>query len=164
MKEDLIVKESISDDIKSVEKLDYRRHDFYLKEKKVDFREIEEHWGINYIIQKLLKQYPMLATPHKHSVTTFRMVTLRWNNQVNYLMTYARFGANGEIKDNGREGRIVVGVSREGKFSDSGMGDDAKIYKSHPTTGFNFSDFEDVPTFDKYIEFVKKLHNRILHY
>lgn len=106
----------------------------------------------------------MMAAPHEHSVNTFRMVTLRWNNQINYLMTYARFGADGEVKDNGGEGGIVVGVSPEGKFSDFGMGDDARIYKEHPTTGFKFADFEDVPNFDEYIAFVKNLHNRILHH
>lgn len=105
-----------------------------------------------------------MAAPHKYSVNTFRMVTLRWNNEINYLMTYGRFGSNEEVKDNGGEGGIVVGVSPEGEFSDFGMDDDGNIHKVHPTTGFNFSDFEKVPNFDEFIEYVKTLHNRILHH
>ena len=105
-----------------------------------------------------------MAEPHKYSVNTFRMVTLRWDNKINYLMTYARFGSNQEVKYNGGRGGIVISVSPEGEFSDFGMDDDGNIYKTHPTTGFEFKDFKNVPNFDKYIDFVKKLHDRILHH
>lgn len=164
MKEDLIVKNSTSDDGKSVEKIIYSNNNFYLDNAKIDLITIEKHWGKNILIQRVLKQHSLMAGPHKHSINTFRMVTLRWNNKINYLMTYARFGANGEVKDNGGEGGIVVGVSPDGKFSDFGMGDDARIYKEHPTTKFKFADLNDVPNFDTYINFVKKLHRRILHH
>lgn len=164
MEEDLIIKESRSDDGKSVEKLRYRGHGFYFNNRKVDLRYVEEHWGRDFIIQKVLRQHPIMAAPHKYSVNTLRMVTLRWNNDIHYLMTYARFGANKQIKDNGSQGGIIVALSSEGKFSNFGMDHNASTYKNHPTTGFKFEDQEQIPNFNEYIDYVKKLHNRILHH
>lgn len=163
MKEDLIVKRSLSDDGEGVEKIRYRSHAFYLDDEKVDLIYIEDNWGDDFIIQRVLKQHPIMAAPHKYSINTFRMVTLRWNNKINYLMTYGRFGTRKMIKDNGGQGGVIVGISPEGKFNDWGMDHQGNIYKEHPTTGFKFKDFEKVPNFDEYIGFVKKLHNRILH-
>lgn len=164
IKEDIIVKESRSNDAKGVEKIYYRKNVFYFNKKKVDLRNIEDIWGKDIIIQRVIKQHPMMAQPHKHSVNTFRMITLRWDNQINYLMTYAKFGVDGSIKDNESD-FIGVPVSEEGKFADYGIShrDGMKIYKEHPTTGFKFKELGQVPNFDEYIELIKRLHDRILH-
>lgn len=164
LREDLIIKGSLENDGKSVEKIHYRGHALYFKNKKVDLIFIEKRWGDDFIVQRVIKQHAMMAAPHKHSVNTFRMVTLRWNNEIQYLMTYARFGANEEVKDNGGEGGIVISVSPKGEINNWGMADEGTVYYTHPTTGFNFNDFEPVPNFDKYIAYVKDLHNRVLHH
>lgn len=164
LREDLIVKASLENDGKSVEKIHYRGHALYFKNKRVDLTFIEKRWGGDFIIQRVIRQHQMMAAPHEHSVNTFRMVTLRWNNEIHYLMTYARFGSNEEVKDNGGEGGIVISVSPEGEINNWGMADDGTVYYTHPTTGFDFNNFEQVPNFNEYIDYVKKLHNRILHH
>lgn len=161
-KEDLIVKESCSNDAKGVEKIYYRKNGFYFNNKKVDLRNIEDIWGNDIIIQRVIKQHPMMAEPHKHSVNTFRMITLRYDNKINYLLTYAKFGVDGSIKDNESD-FIGVPVSEEGKFGDYGMDYKGRMYEEHPTTGFKFKDLGQVPNFDEYIELIKRLHDRILH-
>lgn len=162
-KEDLIIKESRSDDGKSVEKINYRKHAFYFKNTKVDLRFIEDKWGQNFIIQKVLKQHPLMAGPHKYSVNTFRMITLRWDNKINLIMSFAKFGADKAVKDNSGGDAISLAISPEGEFSDWGIDYHGNIHKTHPTTGYDFKNLEKVPNFDEYIDFVKKLHNRILH-
>jgi len=164
VKRDMIIKQSLSDDGKSVEKLRYKNRGLYYKDKKMDLIEIGKEYGSDFLIQDVIKQHPMMAAPHKYSVNTFRMVTLRWNNDIQYLMTYARFGSNKEVKDNGGEGGIVIAVSPEGKFSNFGMEHNGTIHHSHPTTGYKFSDFPQVPNFDEFIEFVKTYHRRIIHH
>ena len=163
-KEDLIIKKSQSDDGKGIGKLKFYKHGHYYNEKKLSLNEIEQVWGDNFIIQKVIKQHPVMARPHKHSVNTLRMVTLRWNNEIHYLTTYARFGIDGAIKDNGGGGGIAAGILEDGSFQSFAMDRDAKIYTEHPTTGVEFCDMPQVPNFEKHIECVKEMHNRILHH
>lgn len=162
IREDIIVKESTANDAKGVDKVYYRKNGLYLNNKKVNLKNIEDVWGENIIIQRVIKQHPMMAEPHKHSVNTFRMITLRYNNKINYVLTYAKFGVDGSIKDNEAD-FVGVPISEEGVFEDYAMDYKGRMYKVHPTTGFKFKDLGKVPNFHEYIELIKRLHDKILH-
>ncbi|GAA0472282.1 sugar-transfer associated ATP-grasp domain-containing protein [Alkalibacillus silvisoli] len=163
-KEDLIVKQSLSDDGKGIGKLTYKNHAHYHKKKKYTMKEIEEIWKSNFIVQKLIKQHSIMANPHPYSVNTVRVVTLRWNDEIHYLMSYARFGVNYSLTDNAASDGLCVGISPDGTLKLYAVGNKGEIYDKHPTTGYDFSDFDKIPNFNKVIDFAKDLHNRILHH
>ncbi|MBB5175129.1 sugar-transfer associated ATP-grasp domain-containing protein [Texcoconibacillus texcoconensis] len=163
-REDIVVKRSLSDDGKGVGKLKFSNGGHYFGKEKFSLKDIEKVWGENFSIQKVIKQHPILAAPHKYSINTLRMVTLRWNDEIHYLTTYVRFGVDKSMKDNGGNGGIAVGVKDDGEFQPFAMDRNAKIYETHPTTGFKFVELDPIPEFSKFISFVKKLHKRILHH
>ena len=163
-KEDVIIKKSLVDDGNAVEKLRYHRHAHYLNNKKMEMKEIENLLGDNFNIQEVIEQHPIMSQPHKYSVNTLRMVTLRWNDEIHYLTTFARFGANKSIKDNAGHGGLAVGISEKGEFNDFAIDKEAVVYDKHPTTGFKFKDLEKIPNFSTFIDFVKTLHKKVLHH
>ncbi|MDQ0159652.1 sugar-transfer associated ATP-grasp domain-containing protein [Alkalibacillus salilacus] len=163
-KEDIIAKKSYANDGHSVDKLKYIDNVFYHNNNLANLNYLEEHWGEDFILQKVIKQHDIMAAPHKDSVNTLRMVTLRWGDKIHYLLTYARFGSDGSAKDNGGEGGICVGVSPEGYFKSFGIGHKGQVIYTHPSTGYDFSNLGKVPNFDKCVAFVKQLHDRILHH
>lgn len=162
-KEDVIVKQSLSDDGKGIGKLKYKNKALYYKKKKFTLKEIEEVWGDNFLVQRVIQQHPVMAAPHKYSVNTVRMVTLRWDDNIHWLMSYARFGVGYSITDNAASEGLCVGILSDGTFQSFAIGTDAKVYHKHPTTNFIFADMEQIPNFNRVIQFVKKLHDRILH-
>ncbi|MET3682975.1 response regulator of citrate/malate metabolism [Alkalibacillus flavidus] len=162
--EDLIIKDSKANDGKGVEKLRYLEGQFELEGDVVDFDKLHETFGKDYTIQRMIRQHALMAKPHPESVNTLRMVTLRWNHDIHYLLTYARFGSDGAIKDNGGEGGICVGVRDDGSFLPYGVCNDASIVHEHPTSGVSFAGLDAIPHFDEFISFVKTLHRRILHH
>ena len=164
IKEDIIVKNSLADDGKGLEKLYFKKNAFFLNDRKMNLQDIEKQWGSNFIIQKCVKQHQLMATPHPNSLNTFRLVTLRWGNEIQYLTGFARFGANDAIKDNAGDGGVCVGVSEEGKFNSFAVDKEANLHEVHPSTGFKFSELEDIPNFNEFIDFVKELHKKVIHH
>ncbi|AOM81910.1 sugar-transfer associated ATP-grasp domain-containing protein [Salisediminibacterium beveridgei] len=162
-KEDLIIKHSLSDDGKGIGKLKFYKHAHYYNEKKLSLNEIEQVWGDNFIIQKVIKQHPVMAEPHKYSVNTVRIVTLRWNDSVHHLMSYARFGVGKSITDNAASEGMCIGIQPDGTFMNFSIGTDSKLHYVHPTTDFEFSKLGKIPDFEEVVESVLKLHDRILH-
>ncbi|MET3682986.1 hypothetical protein ABID56_001076 [Alkalibacillus flavidus] len=162
--QDLIIKRSLADDGKAVKKLHFNAFSFYLNNQKVLLKDIENQFGSNFIVQKVVKQHSKMAAPHRYSVNTFRIITLRWNQEIHYLLSYAKFGANQEPMDNSGEGGVLVGISKDGVFNNYGLDAKAKKHYTHPTTGFNFKDLESFPNFENFITLARQLHKRILHH
>lgn len=163
-KEDIIVKQSYSNDGIAVKKLKYKNHKFYLDNKDVGLLEIEKMMGRDFIIQRVLKQSEKVAKPHRYSVNTLRMVTLRWKGKVHYLCGHIKFGSDGSVFDNtAASGGIAVSVSKHGVFENVGYDSNMDSYKKHPTTNFEFNSLEPIENYSEFINFVKSAHNRILH-
>lgn len=164
LKEDLIIKPSDTDNGKGVALIKYKEGYLYLNNKLINVRDLEMEYGFNFIIQKIIKQHPIMAKPHPSSVNTLRMVTLRWNNKIEYLLTFARFGMDGEIRDNAGMGGLCVGVKDSGEFFDFAIDEHCNVYKKHPTTNYSFNNLSQIPNFDNFKSFVINLHKNILHH
>ncbi|CAM4001944.1 sugar-transfer associated ATP-grasp domain-containing protein [Alkalicoccus chagannorensis] len=162
-KKDLIVKHSYSDDGKNIELLHKRGVNYYLGESEVNLNKIKKAWGDNFVVQKKIKQHTLMASPHPSSVNTLRMVTLRRANKINYILTHAKFGAEGSIKDNSGQGGIAVAVHEDGSFADFGMDKKFNLYYEHPTTNYPFNKLPSIPNYEEVIAFAKMLHKKIPH-
>lgn len=134
-----IVKPSTTNNGVGIELLEFKENKLWLNDKVIGLRDLEELYGYNFMVQEVVKQHPIMKAPHPSSVNTLRMVTLRWNNKIEYLLTFARFGADNSVKDNAGAGGVVVGVKDNGEFLDFGIDEDTNFYKKHPTTGYAFS-------------------------
>lgn len=163
-KDNLIIKPSDTDNGKGVNKIYYKNNQIYLDDEIVEIEKLESLYGYNFTIQEVIEQHSIMAKPHPFSVNTLRMVTLRWNNEIKYLLTFARFGANNSVKDNAGMGGLCVGIKDDGELLDIAIDEDAKVYTHHPTTNYNFKDYAKVPNFDKFKNFVIELHQDILHH
>ncbi|PYZ92526.1 hypothetical protein CR194_12715 [Salipaludibacillus keqinensis] len=164
---DMIIKPSRSNNGNGVAKLSVRNGKVYLKEKPVTFQDIEDIYKENFLVQEAIQQHPTMAAPHPASVNTLRMVTFRCKNEIRYLLAFARFGSNNDIRDNaganeGADG-IRVGITDSGDFYDVALSKYGKTYTHHPTTGFCFPELNSIPNYDEYIQFVKDCHKNILH-
>ncbi|MCE7791765.1 hypothetical protein K8O68_04885 [Salipaludibacillus sp. CUR1] len=163
---DLIIKPSRSNNGNGVAKLTVKDKTIYLDGELITFNELVDLYMENFLIQEAIQQHSILAAPHPASVNTLRMVTFRWKNEIRYLLAFARFGSDNDIRDNagasdGADG-IRVGIDESGKFFKTAISKHGQLYTHHPTTGFCFADLEPIPNFDEYKQFVKDCHKNIL--
>ncbi|TMW72324.1 CapA family protein [Alteribacter natronophilus] len=126
--------------------------------------DLESYYGPNFTIQHIVKQHRVMAKPHQNSVNTLRMVTLRWEGQVKHLLTFARFGADGSIRDNAGTGGVCVGVDDKGRLLDFAIDEHAFRHDEHPSTGYSFKERAQIPNYGEFVQFVEELHAQILHH
>lgn len=158
-----IVKPSNTNNGVGIELLEIHQGKLSMKGDLINLKNLSTLYGHNFTVQAVIRQHEIMKRPHPASVNTLRMVTQRWNNKIEYLLTFARFGAGNSVKDNAGAGGICVGVKEDGSFLNYAVDENCNVFKQHPTTGFSFSEMLSIPNFDKYIEFVKELHKDILH-
>lgn len=163
-KENLIIKPSDTDNGKGIAMLKYNSESIQLDSESITMGDLEKLYGFNFIIQKVIKQHSVMAAPHPASVNTLRMVTFRWKNEIRYLLSFARFGANEDVRDNAGTGGLCLGVNDSGEFLDFAIDENAIMYNHHPTTGYNFSDYAQIPNFEDFKKFVINLHKDVLHH
>lgn len=160
-----IIKPSNRDNGNGIQKIKIADGAVQVSGETVTFNELGQQTGPNFIVQEVIKQHPVMSAPHPDSVNTLRMVTLRWNNKIHYCLTFARFGTNGAVQDNAGTGGICVGITDEGYFVNQAVDEHANVMDKHPSTDFDFKKTSSrIPNFDTYIEFVKKLHQKVLHH
>lgn len=161
--ENYIIKPSTTNNGIGIELLEVKEGRLMLKGDSINLAGLERLYGYNFMIQEVIKQHPIMETPHPTSVNTLRMVTQRWNNEIKYLQTFARFGSDNSVKDNAGAGGVCIGVKENGEFLSFAIDEDCNVYEKHPTTNYSFSEMVSIPNFEKYITFVKDLHKDILH-
>src|SRR5690625_3590549 len=128
-----IIKPSDTNNGEGIRKLKVKNSKLMINEKEISAGYLNEKYGFNFIIQRIIKQHKNMAYLHPASVNTLRMATFRWKNKIENLYTFARFGHGNDIKDNAGSGGVVVGVKDNGEFMDYGVQRSKYIYE-HPTT------------------------------
>jgi len=99
------------------------------------------------------------------SVNTLRLVTLRWNSEIHYLLGFLRIGSGSAVNDNAASGGLCAGVSDDGFLNDYPVETSGKVLIAHPTTGFSFKNNNvQILNFDRFKEFVVNLHSDVLHH
>jgi len=158
-----IIKPSDTNNGIGIKKLIVKNNDLTIDGQVLDTTILDQEYGYNFVIQRLIKQHEDMAYLHPSSVNTLRMATMRWNNNIENIYTFARFGHSGDIKDNAGAGGVVVGVKDNGEFMDYGV-QDSKIIDRHPTTNIKIKELTSVPNYDEAKAFVRELHSKILHH
>lgn len=159
-----IIKPSDTDDGIGIKKIRIEERQLYIDGEVISLNELELKYKSNFSIQKVIKQHRVMAQPHPQSVNTLRMVTLRFKEEIHYLLTFARFGANKSVNDNAGTGGVCIGVQDNGQFLDIAIDADINVFTHHPTTNFEFKKMDKIENFDKFIDYVVEGHKKILHH
>ncbi len=124
-----------------------------------DFEEFERtHRDL--IIQKVLKQSPIMAKLNNSSINTVRVMTFKNEQGIKCLSTIVRFGEEGHKVDNACSGGLVVGVEPDGRLKEDIY--KPKIYKKVETKPNNVNYHEIiVPKFQDILNKAIELHSKI---
>lgn len=159
-----IIKPSTTNDGAGINKVIVKNKQLLLKDIIVTMESLEDKYGSDFMIQEVIQQHQIMATPHPSSVNTLRMVTLRWKGKIYNLLNFARFGSGGNINDNAGTGGVCVGINDDGTFLDYAIDEYPRIHFNHPTTNYRFSDMPQIPNFDEFQLFTQQLHKQIIHH
>ncbi len=124
-----------------------------------DFDEFEKNHR-DLIIQKVIKQSPIMAKLNNSSINTVRVMTFKSDQEIKCLSTIVRFGEEGKRVDNACSGGLVVGVEPDGRLKDVIY--KPKIYKKVETKSNNVNYHEIiVPKFQYILNKAIELHSKI---
>jgi hypothetical protein len=119
---------------------------------------IHEDW----VVQRRLHQCSELARFNPSSINTFRITTMRTDEEIVYVTGMLRLGRATMKFDDLDGGGIACGID-DGELRGKGVDMDLRTYDEHPDTHVPFSgEFSgELPSFEKSVTLCKNLH-RIL--
>src|SRR5699024_5209015 len=79
---DLIIKPSQTNNGTEIKKITIKDRIIYSDGETITFKDLEDKYEENFIVQKVLQQHPNMAAPHPASINTLRMVTFRWKGEI----------------------------------------------------------------------------------
>jgi len=113
------------------------------------------------VIQKVLKQSPVLSAINPSSVNTIRVLSfLRRDGFVKIYSRVLRMGIGKSKVDNASSGGITCGIKLDGKLKNIAYKANGDSFEEHPTTHIKFDNLT-IPNIDKIDALVKKLHIQI---
>lgn len=125
----------------------------------ISLTELAKLYSGGFIVQeKISSQNSTLSRFHPESLNTFRIMTLRLNNQIHTINNQLKFGINSKVADNGG---VWCGLNDEGVLHPFGMNTSYKRIYSHPDTGEKFEGTR-IEHFERVLGFTKNLHKRVL--
>lgn len=119
--------------------------------------QVFEKYSMNFQIQERLKQHERMAALNPTSVNTIRLLTYRSGMEVLLVYAVVRIGREGQVIDNQCAGGLSTYIDKDGNlgsFSYGGYNEDNVI---RTDTGIKLGGYH-IPSFDKAVEAVKKLH------
>ena len=124
------------------------------------YANIQEKFGINFIVQRVLKQSKSTAVFNETSVNTIRIISLLWQNEVYICGIILRAGIRGAITDNTSRGQgMSLGLKPDGMIKDVCYSNEGLRYKT--SEYFGIAENHRVASVDKAVEFVKYTHQRL---
>lgn len=114
----------------------------------------------NFIIQEWVEQHDVLAALNPSSLNTIRIVTFRMDLEILVLFSSIRIGREGCEIDNIGAGGLSVAVNPDGTLGRYGYLSGKENRREKTDSGVTLDGYQ-LPSFDKVLEFVKKLHYRL---
>ena len=119
----------------------------------------------NFIIQKLLKQHPVISKLHAESVNTIRVVTFLYQDEVKILSTIIRIGNGDNEVDNVAAGGFQVNINPDGTLQKTAYTSrrGQHVFTETDDKGMRFEGYQ-LPSFDRIIDTVKKMASTLGHF
>ena len=122
-----------------------------------DFRKKMRHISGDVVVQRAVKQHPLLAGLHPESANTLRVMSFLRPGGVRILATCVRIGAGGCRTDNLSSGGLFVGIDESGKTKGLGAMHDGVVTTEHPTLHYPLAG-HPIPGIGAAHRLVEKLH------
>lgn len=114
----------------------------------------------NFLIQKVVKQHKDMAALNPSSVNTIRILSYRSGMEILIIYSVVRIGRSGSEIDNQCAGGISTTISKEGKLGKEAFGGYSEDNIVKTDTGIVLDGYQ-LPSYDKAIEMVKRMHLRL---
>lgn len=122
-----------------------------------------KQYNHNFLIQECIKQHKDLAALNPTSVNTMRILTYRSGIEILIAYSVIRIGRKGQITDNQCSGGISTTITKDGKLLREAFGGFSEDNVKTTDTGITLEGYQ-LPSYDKAIEFVKRLHMRLPYF
>ncbi|MDD6400222.1 MAG: sugar-transfer associated ATP-grasp domain-containing protein [Lachnospiraceae bacterium] len=122
--------------------------------------ELIEALGDNFVIQELVKSHKSISNIYPNSVNTFRVITYRWNSDIEVMPVIMRIGRGNSEVDNAHAGGIFIGVENDGTLKSTAFTEFRDTFNEHPNTHVVFKGYR-IEHFDRIVEAAKMLHSTI---
>ena len=129
---------------------------------------LDNNYGNNFIIQKVICQHPFLSQFNKTSVNTIKVLTYRSpkTKDIQILHLILRVGSIGQYIDNSRAGGVSVGVNSDGKLNDFAILKDGRKFEKIHSVDLKENTYE-IPFIDSIKQVAisiaeKNIHQRLI--
>lgn len=127
-----------------------------------DLKKILVSMGDNFIVQEIVEQHPILASLHKASLNTVRVLSFFFEGEVHILSAIIRMGAGNQRVDNVSSGGMQCGINMDGTCHKLACTKKRDWVTSHPD-GAVFANIR-IPSFQQIIKIVKEEHAKLPHF
>lgn len=114
----------------------------------------------DFLIQDWVRQHKDMAALNPTSVNTMRILSYRSGMEVLIIYSVVRIGKNGSVVDNQCAGGISTTISETGHLGKVAFGGFSKDNITKTDTGITLEGYQ-LPSFDKAIAMVKRLHLKL---
>lgn len=114
----------------------------------------------NFLIQNRVRQHKDMAALNPTSLNTLRILTYRSGMEILLIYSVVRIGRLNQVIDNQSAGGLSTTIDSEGKLGKFSFGKVGSDNIEKTDTGITLEGYQ-IPSYDKAIEFVKRLHYRL---
>lgn len=114
----------------------------------------------DFIVQEWVKQHERMAALNPTSVNTIRVLSYRSGMEVLIIYSVVRIGRMNQVVDNQCAGGISTTIDEEGKLGKKAFGGYSEDNIEKTDTGIVLEGYQ-LPSYDKAIEMVKRLHLKL---
>ena len=125
--------------------------------------ELFKRYKHNFLIQERVRQHKDLAALNPTSVNTMRILTYRSGMEVLLVYSVIRIGRSGQVIDNQCAGGISTTITKEGMLGRAAYGGYNEDNVLVTDTGISLEGYQ-LPSYDKAVEFVKRLHMKLPYF
>lgn len=124
--------------------------------------ELFDKLEVNFIAQRIVQQHPDLSRVNASTLNTIRVVSFRFKGEVTILSAILRIGSSKARVDNVSAGGFGCPVNPDGSLWERAVSKKSK-WIDETENGIKFKDIS-IPNYDKVIETIKKIHNRMPYF
>ena len=114
----------------------------------------------DFLIQEWVKQHEVMAALNPTSVNTMRILSYRSGMEVLIIYSVVRIGRSGSVVDNQCAGGISTTIDKNGRLGKTAYGGYSSDDIIKTDTGIILDGYQ-LPSYDKAIEMVKRLHLKL---
>lgn len=126
----------------------------------VSIAQLFKRYKKDFLIQEWVKQHKGMAALNPTSVNTMRILSYRSGMEILIIYSVIRIGRSGSVVDNQCAGGISTTITEEGKLGKEAFGGYSKDNIVKTDTGIVLDGYQ-LPSYDKAIEMVKRLHLKL---